>query len=375
MLSQSSLGEALEGQWLTFNAERADQLEALALASDGKDWGETSQLEWGSYELLYAKKFLSGFVDGHEQEYSPGSIRVFVTREGEQVKPRVALFYRDDELVEIRGFAEHQQLDLELAASSVLRQELAAVFPKDHYLVEMAVDAQALVVVYQRTLAKEELTLSELSFLYEVFEPIKLGFGYRRSVDEDGMREMKVEFSGQNLDYHQNPILGEVLGLRDVKSDLSRLFEVEPSEVAIVDSDSSAQQVRPEHKVVFGDYTIESLETDHIPSTIVGDLYVKAAEVRDRSLAKLVTGDLFFRETQKIKGVAMPLSVRGIHWSESQPLSIENSVMPNKARRLKFRGNVKVTNVTMPSTLEELWVAEVHFHSFLDSIQREDENH
>ncbi|MEO0335672.1 MAG: hypothetical protein AAF202_04735 [Pseudomonadota bacterium] len=361
--------ENLPGKWISFEAPQVEELQDRLIADDLKDWGGTDELEWGTFEVEYAKKFVTGFTDGHDEVYEPGTIRVFFSEDedGLATLPRVAIFYRDGKISEIRGFARHQHLDAEFAASGMLLNELA-VLGQDNPLYRMALDAQKLGKIQRKVVAQLDLDLEELSFLYELFRPVEPGFGYRRVEEEDGLREMKVMFSGNNLDYSRHEFLDYILRQRHIRQDLAQLLEVEMSEVVILDPDKpQKEQISKNTKVVFGDYTVESANSDPMPNWIFGDLYVMDEKLVDKILPQVVVGDLHIHATH-IQGVRFPQVTRDVSMNVNVPVLIRNSKLPVRAKRLTLRGKMRLENVVMPELLEELWVAEVLVAQLRDSI-------
>lgn len=150
------------GQWVTYRQGSDPKPLVAALAHRNTGWCTAglqtarSQLQMGDIFVYYS----------HDSK-------------GAAVHPRIAIRMEDHEIVEVRGIAEDQGMDPEIARTSVLKQKLSGFGEKAEEYLKKEADMKLMTLIEQKTQQNQILNEQELDFLYELKSPIE-GFGYDR---------------------------------------------------------------------------------------------------------------------------------------------------------------------------------------------------
>lgn len=232
-------------------------------------------------------------------------------KDGEYNIPRLAIRMDGNQIGEIRGIAENQNIESNM--EEILEEKLKE-FPDASRYKKKVSDMKLLTNIYNKYLNKEELTKDELRFLYEIDELI-LGFGY----DKD-------------------PRIKEILQSRNKLEDLMYIFECSKDQI-ILDGDfdkikkskktikyfygglwlydltSVEGLVFPE--VMHGDISLSgftSTESLILPKTLhgnlnLGNLIITSAENLD--LPGIVDGELYLCELKNGEGLKLPKKING----------------------------------------------------------------
>lgn len=107
-----------------------------------------------------------------------GDFHVYYTkdREGNYTKPRIAIRMKDNQIAEIRGISENQNIETNM--EKVVDKKLEE-FPDGDEYKKKVKDMEMLTYIYTKHENKGELTKTDLRFLYEIDDKIT-GFGYAR---------------------------------------------------------------------------------------------------------------------------------------------------------------------------------------------------
>ena len=147
-----------EGTWVKY--DKGSKPDKLVNSLNGKGTGwctagyETAkwQLEGGDFHVYYTKD-----------------------KEGNYTQPRIAIRMEGSKIGEIRGIAEHQNMESEM--EEVLSKKLEEFPDKDEYLKKVH-DMEMLTKIYKEH-KDRQLTKEEIIFIYEVEDDI-VGFGYQK---------------------------------------------------------------------------------------------------------------------------------------------------------------------------------------------------
>lgn len=124
--------------------------------------------------------------------------------------PRCAIRMQGNKISEVRGVAPEQNLDPYI--NDVVAKKLEE-FPDGKEYQKKSFDMKRLTAIEYKTIAGQELTSEDLTFLYEINSPIE-GFGYEK-----------------------DPRIEEILKQRNPKEDMPTVFDCEPSQIAHITSE------------------------------------------------------------------------------------------------------------------------------------------
>ena len=257
-----------DGIWVKY--DRGSKPDELVNSLQGKGTGwctagyETSkqQLEGGDFHVYYTKD-----------------------KEGNYSQPRIAIRMEDKKIGEIRGIAEHQNMESEMEV--ILNKKLDEFPDKEEYMKKVH-DMKLLTKIYKEH-KDRQLTKEEIRFLYEVDDKI-LGFGYRK-----------------------DPRIKEILDGRSLKKDLSFVFDCTEDEIS-----NNKKDVLDGKKIVYfyGNlllFELTSIEGLVLPKIIDGDLslsFVKS--IKEMVFPESVSGDLDLYNLTSAEGLVLPRIVGGI---------------------------------------------------------------
>lgn len=177
-----------EGQWVKYE-QGSDHMPLVeSLQGHGTGWctaGESTaktQLEAGDFYIYYS-----------------------LDQDGNPSIPRAAIRMQGNTIAEVRGVASEQNLDPYI---SPVVQEKMKEFPDGAVYEKKAQDMKTLTIIENKTKKGQELSKTDLVFLYEINSPIE-GFGYKR-----------------------DPRVEELMVNRDLQKDMSVFFECVSEEIA-----------------------------------------------------------------------------------------------------------------------------------------------
>ena len=222
--------------------------------------------------------------------------------DGKPTIPRIAIRMEGNNIGEVRGVAEKQNLesDMESIADKKLQE-----FPDYPKYREKVSDMKMLTKIYKEY-KERELTIEELRFLYEIDKMI-VGFGYSK-----------------------DPRIKEILNNRNIKKDLSLIFKCSKEDIGtnIVDFYNK--------KIIcyYGSLILETLTS-----------------AEDLSLPKVLIGDLDLSSLTSAEGLVLPKTIKG---SLELPLltSAEGLVLPEKIGGLDLSSLTSAEGLILPKTID-----------------------
>jgi len=206
----------IEGIWIKYNQEETDyydefddELDDDDKLEDLKELGnEVIPTEEPEYIKLY--KSLQGYNTGWctagskktaKEQLENGDFYVYYSKDnnGEYKIPRIAIRMFGDEIAEVRGIAEDQNIEKNM--EDIIEEKLTE-FPNAEIYKKKVSNMKELTKIYDKQLAKEELTIEELKFIYEIDDEI-CGFGYSK-----------------------DPRINEIISKRDINHDIHILPQI-----------------------------------------------------------------------------------------------------------------------------------------------------
>ena len=201
-----------------------------------------------------------------KSQLSMGDFYVYYTLDenNEYKVPRVAIRMEGNEIGEIRGIAKDQNIesDMEMIVEEKLKE-----FPDRDKYYKKVNDMKMLTLIYNKHKNKEELTKEELKFLYEIENEI-ISFGY-------------------DID----PRIKEIKRSRNIKYDLSCVFDCTQEQVAL-----SEEELTKDTICLYASlYKYNNLNK-----------YNKVRNVDELVLAKYIKGSLYLPWLRSAEGLLLP---------------------------------------------------------------------
>ena len=234
-----------------------------------------------------------------KSQLAHGDFYVYYTldEKDEYKVPRIAIRMENYRIAEIRGIAGHQNIEPEM--EKVVEEKIQDFPDKEEYFKKVE-DMKKLTVIYNKYWKTKRLTKSDLRFLYEIDGKIH-GFGYE-----------------------EDPRILEILVKRDVKKDLARVFDCDPSQIAIFQNeirsdtvcyDGSLNYKNLEFKseTSIRDFPFRTSDTElHFPKYVIGNLNLYHLDsLEGVELPEVVIGDVVLSSLTEEKIIKLPRIVEG----------------------------------------------------------------
>lgn len=250
--------------------------------------------------------------------YVGGDFYVYYTKDKNQEYkiPRIAIRMNGDQIGEIRGIAENQNIESEM--EEPLNDKLKDFPDSEEYLKKVS-DMRKLTTIYKKQQLKETLTRDELLFLYELEDDIK-GFGYEK-----------------------DPRIKEIIDMRNMKADLA------------ICCCCSEQEVAFHTDYVIGDKIV----------CYWGDLSLSGiTSINDTTFPKYIKGSLKFENLKFVRNIVLPEYVSGnvslIHLNGASGLKLPKKVGQN----LNLGHLIDARGIEFPEEVGE----SLYLNSLLSSI-------
>jgi hypothetical protein len=276
-----------DGEWVKFDQsddpEKAKKL-ANSLHSHSTGWctaGEgmaQTHLAGGDFYVYYTK--------GEDGQYSV---------------PRVAIRMQSGSIEEVRGIEADQNLEGVFVPIAEAKMNEVDAAGAEAYK-KKAVDMQRVTEIYARQQEGSKLTEEDLTFIYELNDPIE-GFGYKK-----------------------DPRIEQMKQGRDIKADLSSILGV-PQELISLTKDEALSGGIVYHfgdllypNLAYADWLIDPSKRgwvvrrsdETLPQVVAGSLVLKGlTSAEGLVLPQSVGGDLVLSGLTKAEGLVLPQSVGG----------------------------------------------------------------
>ena len=258
-----------EGVWIKY-AQGSDHIK-LVKSLEGKGTG------WCTAGESTAKLQLSN-----------GDFYVYYTKgeTGKYTEPRIAIrMDGHDKIGEIRGVAPNQNIESDM--EGIVDNKLEEFPDRDKYKKKVS-DMRLLTTIYKKHQKQEELSIEELRFLYEIDDKIQ-GFGYQK-----------------------DPRIKEIIGTRDIRDDLSKVFNCSKEEIGLKPKDALSYK---QLKFYYGDLDLSYLRSAKgikLPQRIGGALYLSGlTNAKDLTLPQSIGGFLELTSLTSAEGLTLPQRIGG----------------------------------------------------------------
>ena len=243
-----------------------------------------------------------------------GDFHVYYTkdREGNYTKPRIAIRMEGNQIAEIRGISENQNIESNM--EKVVDKKLEEFPDRDKYKKKVK-DMEMLTYIYTKHQNKGELTKVDLRFLYEIDDEIT-GFGYGR-----------------------DPRIEELLEGRNVRKDLALVFDCKEENISLTKEEALRGNIIYHYSNLFLSSLI-SAEGLKLPSKIVGNLYLSGLRSAEGlKLPDKVGGLLLLSGLTSAEGLKLPDKIGRNLYLESL-ISAEGLKLPTE-----IGGNIYLTSL------------------------------
>ncbi len=298
----------ISGQWVKYD-QGSDHIPLVeSLQGHGTGWctaGESTarmQLQGGDFYVYYSND-----------------------NEGKPTVPRVAIRMEENRIAEIRGIAKDQNMDEFIAP--VVEQKLEEFGEEGNAYQKKVADMKLLTEIECKSNVGEQLTPSELRFLYEIDDQIN-GFGY----DKDSRIE-------------------EIIAERDMRSDLANVFNCESDQISFTKDEALNGNILY-HYGSLHLYSLQSAEGLQLPETVGGYLYLSGLQSAEGlQLPKTVSGYLDLSKLRSAEGFQFPQTVGGdLNLYTLQ--SAEGLLLPEKVGgNLNLRSLRSAEGLKLPATV------------------------
>jgi hypothetical protein len=195
-----------------------------------------------------------------EAQLACGDFYIYYTidKQGNYKVPRLAIRMEDNNIAEIRGISENQNIEPEM--KDVIEVKLKEFPDRDKYY-KKAKHMDILTELYKKFNNNVDFSMEELRFLYEIDEYI-VGFGHQH-----------------------DPRINEILSKRDIYKDLSKIFnyDVKEGQDNYIRSLRNGNAIKPNDpsfpKVLVGNIPfMENIDGIVFPDVLIGDINLGGVE-------------------------------------------------------------------------------------------------
>ena len=246
----------------------------------------------------------AGGIETARNHINGGDFHVYYTkdREGNYTKPRIAIRMNGNQIAEIRGISENQNIESNM--EKVVDKKLKEFPDRDKYKKKVK-DMEMLTYIYTKHQNKGELTKTDLRFLYEIDNEIT-EFGYKR-----------------------DPRIEELLYGRNVRKDLALVFDCKEENISLTKEEALRGNIIYHYSNLYLSSLI-SAEGLKLPSKIVGNLYLSGLRSAEGlKLPDKVGGFLLLSGLTSAEGLKLPDKI-GRNLYLNSLISAEGLKLPDK---------------------------------------------
>lgn len=254
-----------KGKWQKYNRGSNPEILFNDIHGKGTGWCTAGGLET-------AKKHLDG-----------GDFYVYYTKDeqGNFSQPRIAIRMERGRIAEIRGIAEDQNLEANM--ENVVEEKLEEFPDKDEYKKKVN-NMKKLTYIYNKWQSKEELTIDDLKFLYEVDGKI-IGFGFK-----------------------DDPRIKEIIDTRNKSKDLVNIFDCKKNQISFTEYDATKVNIIFHYGDLLNlsgiSYVANKL---NLPQNISGSLALSSLKSMDGvTLPNKIGCDLRLNSIENGEGLSLP---------------------------------------------------------------------
>ena len=270
----------------------------------------------------------AGGIETARAHINGGDFHVYYTkdREGNYTKPRIAIRMKDNQIAEIRGISENQNIETNM--EKVVDKKLEE-FPDGDEYKKKVKDMEMLTYIYTKHENKGELTKTDLRFLYEIDDKIT-GFGYAR-----------------------DPRIEELLQERNVRKDLTLVLDCKEKNISLTEEEALNGNIIYH----YGNLNLRSLTSAkglELPDEIEGDLNLSSlTSAEGLKLPDEIRDDLYLSGLTSAEGLKLPDKVGGVLYLNSLT-NAEGLKLPNEiGGSLWLEGLTSAKGLKLPDEIRD----------------------
>ena len=268
----------------------------------------------------------AGGIKTASNHINGGDFHVYYTKDREEnyTKPRIAIRMNGNQIAEIRGISENQNIEANM--EKVIDKKLEEFPDRDEYKKKVK-DMEMLTYIYTKYQNKGELTKNDLRFLYEIDDEIT-GFGYKR-----------------------DPRIEELLKGRNVRKDLALIFDCKEENISLTKEEALSGNIIYHH----GDLYLNNLRSAKglkFPDKVGGSLDLGGlTSAEGLELPTEIGGDLDLSNLTSAEGLRLPNKIGG-YLDLSGLTSAEGLKLPDKIEGDLYLSNLRsAKGLKLPSKI------------------------
>lgn len=254
------------------------------------EWVKFSQ--YGDSEALYKSFEESGVTwcivgeDAAKKTLQAGDFYVFYTKDekGENNIPKIAIRMQDGQVAEVRGVEAGQNVEANLFD---IAKEKYKLLPGGDKYEGKEHDMKLLTLIDEKTQKNLDLTIEELSFIYEI--------------------DRKIETFG----YDRDPRVKEIISRRNLKKDVALVLNCDEEQISTTEEEA----LKGNMKYHYGDLDLSSLtsaEGTILPEIINGNLDLfNLISAKGITLPKSIIGGIDLSNLTSTDGLILPKTIGG----------------------------------------------------------------
>ena len=263
----------------------------------------------------------AGGIETARAHINGGDFHVYYTKDRERnyTKPRIAIRMEGNQIAEIRGISENQNIETNM--EKVVDKKLEE-FPDGDEYKKKVKDMEMLTYIYTKHENEGELTKTDLRFLYEIDDKIT-GFGYAR-----------------------DPRIEELLQERNVRKDLTLVLDCKEKNISLTEEEALSGNIIYHYGSLWLN-NLTNAEGLKFPDKIGGDLYLRSlTSAKGLELPDEIEGDLNLSSLISAEGLKLPDKIGG-YLDLNYLTSVEGLKLPNE-----IGGYLDLSNLTSAEGLK-----------------------
>ena len=270
----------------------------------------------------------AGGIETARAHINGGDFHVYYTKDRERnyTKPRIAIRMEGNQIAEIRGISENQNIEANM--EKVIDKKLEEFPDRDEYKKKVK-DMEMLTYIYTKYQNKGELTKTDLRFLYEIDDKIT-GFGYAR-----------------------DPRIEELLQERNVRKDLTLVLDCKEKNISLTEEEALSGNIIYHYGSLWLN-NLTNAEGLKFPDKIGGDLYLRSlTSAKGLELPDEIEGDLNLSSLISAEGLKLPDKVGGVLYLNSLT-NAEGLKLPNEiGGSLWLEGLTSAKGLKLPDEIRD----------------------
>lgn len=288
------------------------------------------------------------------KQIQSGDFYVYYSKDlqGQPTVPRIAIRMNGTaEIAEVRGRAQQQHLDSDIAGTNILSAKLEEFGHQGKLYQKRTIHMKKLTQIENKHKKNEDLTAEDLRFLYEIDGDIR-GFGYQK-----------------------DPRIDEIINARNnIRNDLMLVFNCRPEQISFTTQEALSgdvlyhrgflylESVKLPHGLALPQHVsgtvslgtnVTSAEGLILPRYVGGSLFLSVTSAKGLILPKHVGEDLYLESLTSAQGLVLPEHIGQYLYLPSLK-STAGLILPKQSAGIDLSGLTSAKGLVLPETLGEL---------------------